>query len=75
MRKIGIALAAVAALGLAIPAMTGSAQAQDTKVVVKKDRPVHKKIVIKKHRPMHTKVVIKKHRPTHKKVVIKKEGM
>ena len=74
MRKIAIALAAIAALGLAAPMMSGSAQAQDTKVVVKKDRPVHKKIVIKRHRP--DKVVIKKHRPAHKKVVIKtKERM
>jgi hypothetical protein len=62
MRKIAIALAAFAALGLALPAMTGSAQAQDTKVVVKKERP-------------EKKVVIKKHRPAHKKVIIKKEGM
>jgi len=60
MRKIGIALAAFAALGLAIPAMTGSAQAQDEKIVVKKERPVHKKVVIKKEHPAHKTVIIKK---------------
>jgi hypothetical protein len=73
MRKFAFALAALAALGLAAPVLTAPAQAQDTKIVVKKHRPVHKKIVIKRHEPS-TKVVIKKHRPRHKKVIIKEHG-
>lgn len=75
MRKLALALAALATLGIASPMLSVSAQAQDAKVVVKKDRPVHKKIVIReRHRPA-TKVVIRHHRHhPHAKVVIKERS-
>jgi hypothetical protein len=60
MKKLALAFAAFAALGLALP-VVGSAQAQDAdKVVIKKHTPVKKKVVIKKHEPASKKVIIKK---------------
>lgn len=62
MRKFILALGAIAALGLAVPA-TNTAQAQDAKIVVKTehhDRGMHRgwrhhnaKVVVIKHRRHH----------------------
>jgi hypothetical protein len=46
MRKFVLAIAAVAALGLALPVVS-PAQAEDTKVVIKKKQPYSKKVVIR----------------------------
>ena len=72
MRKFAIALSAFAALGLAAPMVT-PASADDAKVVIRKDEPVHKKVIIKKHEPRAEAIVVKKHRPVDKKVIIKHE--
>ena len=81
MRKLIIAVAALAVAGLAVP--MSSAVAQD-KVVIKKGEGDHfrhhhgKKVVIIKHREHrnHAAIVIKnrEHRHNHAAVVIKKKG-
>jgi ribosomal protein L33 len=73
MKKLALALAAVAALGLTLPVFS-TAQAQDAdKVVIKKNNDAsRKKVVIKKHSPAEKKVVIHKRQPANKKVIIKK---
>jgi hypothetical protein len=56
MRKLFIAFSALAAVGIALPVMTGSAKADESKVIVKKGEHHHhwrdhhhvKKIIIKK---------------------------
>jgi hypothetical protein len=59
MRRLVIAFAALAALGIALP-FVSSAQAEDSKIIIKKDgdhdkdiRRHHKKIVVIKHRHRH----------------------
>ena len=85
MRKLFLVLAAVTALGIAMPVMSTPADAQNTTVVVKKkkhgDRGLHrghrKVTVIKSsprrayhsHRGTATKVVIKKKRPASRVIV------
>jgi hypothetical protein len=56
MRRLVIAFAALAALGIALP-LVSSAQAEDSKIIIKKDgdhdkdmHRHHKKIVVIKHR-------------------------
>jgi hypothetical protein len=46
MHKLAIAIAAAAAFGLAVPTI-GPAQAEDTKVVIKKKQPTASKVVIR----------------------------
>ena len=56
MRKLFIALTALAAVGIAMPIMTGTAKAEEKKVVIKKGDRDHywrhhhhaKKVIIKK---------------------------
>ena len=86
MRKILIALAAIAAIGIAMPVTAPSAQAQDTvvikkkpavkKVIIRRDRGLHRGFAHSKHygydRRVSRTVVIKKPRVT-KKVIIKRD--
>lgn len=87
MRKIAIALAALAALGLSVP-MSSAVKAQEAKVVIKsgdrdrhhdrrwhRDRDHRKKVVIiKKHRDSDRKVVmVNRHRDHDRKVVVVKK--
>jgi hypothetical protein len=85
MRKFFLALAAVTALGIAMPVVSTPADAQNTTVVIKKkkhgDRGLHrghrKVTVIKSsprrvyhsHRRVATKVVVKKKRPAARVIV------
>jgi len=58
MRKIMIALSALAAIGIAMPGMTGAAQAETKKIIIKKgDRGHH--YGWRHHHHHGTKVVIK----------------
>ncbi len=75
MRKLAIALSAFAVLSFAAP-LTVPAQAQDSKVVIKKDEPVQKKkVIIKRHETTGAGVELREHRPADKKVIIKKHDM
>jgi Ni/Co efflux regulator RcnB len=76
MRKLVLALAGVAALGLTVP-LTAPAHAEDTVIIKKRgghhdwDRSRRKVTVIKRdHRPADRVVVVKKHRP-EKKVIVR----
>jgi hypothetical protein len=74
MKKIAFAFAAVAAFALAVPAMSGAAQAEVTKkVIIKKHHHPHARVVIKRHEPRHV-VVVKKHRHHANRVVIKEHA-
>lgn len=74
MKKIAFAFAAVAAFALAVPMMSGVAQAEVTKkVIIKKHHHPHDRVVIKRHEPRHV-VVVKKHRHHANRVVIKEHG-
>ena len=61
MRKLLIALSALAALGIAMPIMTGTAQADEKKIVIKRGHRHHD---FDRHRH-HAKVIIKKHGHDH----------
>jgi len=70
MKKIAFAFATVAAFALAVPAMSGIAQAEVTKKVIKKHHHPHARVVIKRHEPRHV-VVVKNYRHHANRVVIK----
>ena len=85
MRKILVALVAAAAIGIALPVVAPTAQAQDTVVVKKK--PAVKKVIIHRDRGLHRGFTHSKHygyarhatntvvvkKPRTKKVIIKRD--
>ena len=84
MRKLALALAAVAALGFAAPSFVGGASAAqglkvaaaDTKVTIKRGhRHAHtNRVVVRRDRGLHRGWAHSRHYGTTKKVVIKRGG-